>query len=109
MPWQLTTPLNVGDLDTGSYSQIKITRLTHDSVRGFLNVDLEYGNTTAGKWVPGVAPRTKQTSIFINDQDYQDLVEDSIATDGENVYEAIKRVLYAYLVTNNIISAGSLV
>lgn len=110
MPWQLTTPVTVGALDSASYDQIRITRMTHDSVRAFIQFDIEYGRTVDSVWTPGLAPRDKQTSFFLQGQEYTDLVTTAEPVDAnEKTYDAVKRGLYEWLNTNGHIAAGSVV
>lgn len=108
MAWQLSTPVAVGDLDSSAYQQVKIIEQRH-SGRGFILVDLEYGNTVDNVWVPGVAPKGKQTSVMIDGEDYNTLVTTSTPNEGETTYDAVKRGLYTYLVGKTIIGAGSVV
>jgi len=108
MPWQLTTPINVGDLDTGSYAQVKISRFAHDSVRKIIAIDLEYGNTVDGQWRPGYPPRTKPTSVFVQGDDYLALVLSEPEV-GEKTYEAVQRGLYSYLAEKDQIGPGQVV
>ena len=111
MPWQLTTPIDVGDLDENPYSQVKIIRMAHDSNRSVIAVDLSYGNTDGqGNWVEGVPPRTKPQSVIIQGADYAALVADSEASAaGEKLYEGVKAALYAFLEQKGFIGPGSVV
>ena len=108
MPWSLTTPISSGDLDATSYGEVKIVRQTHDSVRRIITVDLEYGNTVEDVWVPGIQPRGKLGSAYIQGTDYSTLVANSEPELNEKTYDAVKRGLYAYLNTKGVIGAGTL-
>jgi hypothetical protein len=109
MPWTLTTPVAVGDLDpAGPYTQVKIVRQAHDSVRGMIAVDLEYGNTVNDEWKPGLPIRSKPTNIIIQGEEYTALVTDSEPETDEKTYDAVKRGLYEFLATKNMIGPGTL-
>ena len=109
MPWALTSPVTVGDLDpNGPYSQVKLVNQAHDSVNGIIALYLEYGNTTGGVWVPGIPVRTQQSAVTIEGADYVALTEGSTALPGELTYQAVKRGLYAYLAAHSIIGPGVL-
>ena len=99
-----------GALDTGNYDQIRIVRLNHDSVRGFISLQIEYGRTINSVWTPGFAPAGKQTNFHIDGQAYTDLVTDSEPLDAnEKTYDAVRRGLFEWLSANNHIAAGSIV
>ena len=109
MPWTLTTPVAVGDLDpNGPYTQVKIVSQTHDSVNGIITLFLEYGKTAEGKWVAGLPMKSKQVSVVIQGEDYDTLVEGSEPEVEELTYDAVKRGLYAYLLDEAIIGPGTL-
>ena len=127
MPWLLTTPIDAGDLDSGTYAEVKIIRFTQDPSRERFNVRLEYGNTVDGKWISGFSPRSKDAHATIMGTDYTDLVSAAVpdvqtsdpadavkyeavgAVWVERTYYAVKRALYEWLNTNGIIDAGSIV
>jgi len=110
MPWQLTTPVAVGDLDpNGPYNQISIMRQLHDRRRQMIHLELEYGNTVTDNWVPGMTPTGKETSVSIQGEDYTTLVTTHASNDGELTYDAAKRGLFEYLLAKGIIDAGSIV
>ena len=108
MPWQLKTPIDVGGLDSNDYDQIRITRLTHDSVRSMILVDLEYGRTVDGEWVPGHTPKDTATGVVITGDDYA-AVASHVSNDGERTYEAVRRGLYEWLSASGHIAPGSVV
>jgi hypothetical protein len=109
MPWQLTTPVNVGDLDEANYDQVKITKMVHDARRKMIRVTLEYGRTVDDVWVPGKRPAGKTTSVLIKGDDYTTLVTTSVTETDELTYDATKRGLYDWLSANGVIDAGSVV
>jgi hypothetical protein len=106
MPWQLTTVIDTGDLDTTSYGEVKIVRQIHDSIRGMVSIDLEYGNTVQGAWVPGLSLHSKPSSVFIDGTDYLALITDSEPEQDEKTYDAVKRGLYEFLASKNYIGPG---
>lgn len=109
MTWQLTHPVAVGDLDpNGPYVEVKIVRQAHDSVRKIIAVDLEYGNTIAGVWTPGLPVRSRPQAVVIQGTDYETLVENSGPQAEETTYEAVKRGLYSFLATSSFIGPGAL-
>jgi hypothetical protein len=108
MPWQLTTPVTVGDLDpNGPYGEVKIMRQVHDARRKLISIDLEYGNTVDGEWVRGIPPADKTTSHVISGDAYDTMVTTHATNDGELTYDACKRGLYEHLSTEGVIDAGS--
>ena len=108
MPWTLTTPISAGDLDTTPYAEVRIVRQAHDSVRRVIVLDLEYGNTVGGSWVPGIQPRSKPCSVYIQGDDYTTLTENSLPEEDEKTYDAVKRGLYNFLHTKAFIGDGTL-
>ena len=125
MPWNLTTPVNVGDLDTVDYSEITMTGLRHDSRRKMLMLEIEYGNTVDGEWKAGFSPANKQTNFILTDTEYDSVTAGSVpdvqtsdpgspayAQVGsvwvERTYVAVKRGCYEWLVAQGHIGAGSI-
>ena len=109
MPWTLTTPVDVGDLDpAGSYTQVKIVSQLQRSTRGLIRLNLEYGNTVDDEWVPGINPIGKDVSIDISGEDYATLVSTASPEEGELTYDAVKRALYTYCADNDYIAPGTL-
>jgi len=131
MPWQLTTPLPVGDLDpNGPYSQVKIVRQEHimdpAGSDNYIQMLLQYGNTVDGEWIPGISPADKNCNPIISGSGYTALIDSAVAlvtnVDPESDryvqrydvwveknYDATKRELYAWLYAQGIIDAGSVV
>jgi len=109
MPWLLDTAIDVGDLDAQPYQEIQIARFYHDSARFVITTDLEYGNTVDGTWVSGIPPKGSPTTYVVAGWAYTDLVTHAIATEGENVYAAVKRTLYDHLRAKNVIGPGHIV
>ena len=109
MPWQLTTPISVGDLDpNGPYQQVKIRYMIWDDRRSSYILEWEYGNTISEEWVSGKTPSGKETTTKIYDQNYIDL-NDHVTNDGEKTRAAVKRGLYEYLFTKGLIDPGTVV
>lgn len=110
MPWQLTTPVDTGDLDpNGPYAQVKIMKFTHDSRIQRIHIALEYGNTVDDEWVPGKQPSSRPSSVVITGDDYISFVSTHTTEDDELTYNATKRGLYEWLLANGHIEAGSIV
>jgi hypothetical protein len=109
MPWTLTTPIPTGDLDpTGPYTQVRIVRQLHDSLRSIIGVDLEYGNTINAAWVPGLPVRSRPMNVTVQGTEYSDLIANSMPEEDESTYEAVKRGLYEFLAARNVIGPGTL-
>ena len=109
MSWLLTTPIAVGALDTAPYAEVLIVRQSHDSVRGFIMLNLEYGNTDGyGVWHPGMQPRGLTTFVQISGADYATLVTGATPVANEKTYDAVKRALYLYMASKSIIGAGTI-
>lgn len=105
MPWQLTTPVSVGDLDpNGPYNQIKIVGFQYYPNRKMLTVFFEYGNTVNGEWIRGIAPTVAQTSVTLVDQDCVDFI-----TANQSLYDSVASTLYSWLQSDNKIDDGSVV
>ena len=110
MPWQLTTPVDVGNLDVADYNQIKIVRMVHATQSPErIEVQIEYGRTVNNVWTRGMDPVGKQTYFIIEGQAYQDLVTTHVPNAQEKTYEAVKRGLYEWLNDNDHIADGSVV
>jgi len=110
MPWELTTPVQTGDLDpNGPYAQIKIMRILFDTRQSQINILLEYGNTVEGDWILGQQPAGLESHILITGEDYTTLCATHETNDDELTYTAMKRALYEWLNTNDKIAAGSIV
>lgn len=130
MPWDLTTPINTGDLDSSTYAQAKITRLMQDSNRGSLRVNIEYGNTVDGEWQRGKgAPSGKSPMANLDGAEYETLVDTAVPQVAlsdpgdpnyvqvdvggtpvwvEKTYVAVKRGIYEHLNSTGAIDAGSI-
>jgi hypothetical protein len=98
MPISLTTPWNPGNYDAGkTYVRAKILHVNISPESKMIRVVVDFGDVVDGKWVSGKAP-DKEKPILIKGADYEAMVAD-IPQEGEKTYDAIKRVVYAYLTT----------
>lgn len=107
MPWLLTTAVNTGDLDTGTYGEVKITGMSHRPDQKMIIVDLQYGNTVSGAWIGGHLPASKAGSHVIRDAKYDTLITTHVSNDGELTYIAAKRALYEHLLAEGVIDPGN--
>ncbi len=107
MPWQLTTPVDTGDLDSVPYAEVKIVDMVHRSNRSLIVIQLEYGNTVDGEWIRGMMPAGKANSYSIRSDDYTALVTGHTTLANELSYVAAKRALYEYLATKRVIEPGT--
>lgn len=108
MPWQLTTPINTGDLDSvASYVQVKLTGQQWRD--GMIAVTWEYGNTVDSVWVPGATPKGVNPNHTILDEEYITLVTTHETKDKEKTYNANARGLYEHLANLGLIGPGSVV
>lgn len=114
MPLDLTTPFQTGDLDpNGPYSQVKIVKMTHDSVAETIEIQVEYGNTALGEWEPGVKEQemylVENSPAEYDDQgnetvpagtDYDLLVAKlcGVGNDNTPIYTRVKQELYQWLI-----------
>ena len=104
MPLKLDTAIAVGALDDADYEEVRIIRNTHDSVRKFISMEIEYGRTVDGTWIPGATPKGKERSFHISGQAYTDLIAANAA-----MYVSIKDILYGWLNTNGDVDSGVVV
>ena len=107
MPWQLTTPVDTGDLDSVSYAEVKIVDMVHRANRSLIVIQLEYGNTVDGEWIRGTMPASKVNSHSIQGDDYTALVTGHKTLANELSYVAAKRALYEHLASQGVIDAGT--
>ena len=108
MAWDLTVAVGVGDLDTTTYGEIRITSQRHDSGRRkFILLNWEYGNTVDDVWVPGMTPSDKSASAMIDGTAYDTFIAAHTSLDAELTFVAAKRGLYTWLYDNGHIDAGS--
>ena len=101
MPIQLTDPLHIipeVDPDQDTYTQVKIVSFTRSD--SFIDILCEYGNTVDGVWHAGRLP-PKGIPILGTDKD---TLENALSLDGEKVFTGAARLMYQYLLDNNIYS-----
>ena len=97
MPFQLDTPETTADS-----SSVRIVLMTHDSVRRFVRMDLEYGYTDGETWVANKPPAGKPTHVVVSGDGY-----DAMLTASQELYDGVKDMLYDWLETNGYIDAGT--
>lgn len=115
MPWQFTTPLNVGDLDpnapAGVYTHCRAFLLGNypDPFEPpFLRVNISYGWYAAGSYVPSpLVPVGREAAVRIEGADYVTLVTTHEPDPGEKTYAAAKRAVYEKLAALGMIPDGS--
>jgi len=106
MPIQLTTALQTGVIDpSGPYTQVKIITFTLNTIRKFIEVNCQYGNTVNNEWVPGIATGSASNqTLIIQDSgeatDYTDMITAESAAEGEVYYDKVKEILYQWLIDN---------
>lgn len=105
MALSLTTPLSVGDLDSGTtYAEVKIVMFMLCSADETIRIECEYGNTVSGSWVPGIrAGNAANQSFIIQDIDggtshYTDMIANTSAAASENYYDEVATLLYQWLI-----------
>lgn len=100
MPLQLNTPVNTNGLDPNAseYTQVKITDFRHSSVRRFMVLICEYGNTDGyGEWQSGVVNKIRYRVTGVH---YDNLVNETSDGSGEVYYDKVSQSLYQWLVDN---------
>jgi hypothetical protein len=96
MPITLTTPWNPGNFDSGkTYPQAKVVGINIKLDIQVIHVIIDFGNTVDGKWQPGAATR-KEKVLSISGADFTTMTT-ATPQSGEDLYAAIKRVVYAYV------------
>lgn len=100
MPILLTIPWNPGNYDPGTtYPRAKIVSFFHNTEIRTIRVVVDFGDVVEGRWVSGPAVRSsgKGQSYTIKGEDYDAMIVAS-PNESETVYDAVKRLLYAYLI-----------
>ena len=99
MPISLSSSFNPGDLDTTTYSQLKIVSTHVHPGHQLIILECQYGNTVDDRWVQGVAPIK---TIEIRNADFQSITE--VDPEGDlTVYGAVQKVLYQYILGKAIV------
>ena len=97
MPILLTTPFNPGAFDAGhTYPRAKIITFFHDTEKEVMRVGIDFGYEVNGTWESGAA-ENKVKTYTISGEAYDDMVAED-PDPGESVYDAVKRLLYEYLI-----------
>jgi len=100
MPIALTTAYNPGDNDPNkTYPQAKIISYNIDIIYKSIHVLCQYGNTVDSVWVRGAGAPDKGFSIV--GQAFLDIIAE-LPEEGETVYETVSRVLYEYLLDEDV-------
>lgn len=105
----LTNAFDPGDFKPGvTYPNVKICRVDWQPFNKFITMWCEYGTDSGGNWTSsGITP----TKVQINDKtgDYTTLIDEAVAQPGDvrgpnsyNVYEAVGRSLYEWLIAQGI-------
>ena len=101
MPILLTTPADGGIITEGeSFTHAKIIHFAHNSQDSRIKMTLAYGTVDGEGEFHRASHRAMKKNFVIRGGKYNNLINNSIATDGENIYEAVKRVLYQWLIDN---------
>ena len=103
MPITLTTPIQTGAVDpNGPYAEVKIVQFTMDTIKKYIWIVCQYGNTVNGNWTPGIKAGVAVDKTFgIKDEgedtDYTDMVTAVSAAADEVYYDKVKNILYQWL------------
>lgn len=107
MPILLTTPWNPGNFDPGkTYPYAKILTFTQSTENKWMRVAVDFGYMNEGVWSTGSA-KDKEKMYTIRGEDYDTMIA-AMPEEGEKVYDAVKRLLYAYLVAHVPELAGTI-
>lgn len=109
MPVLLTTPFNPGDLDSGNtYPRAHIVSFTINTVTSaptpgpFIDVTYEFGDVVGGVWEKGAA--SPRRAAVVRGSDYDDMVaEPAIQAESYLIYAGAKRVLYQWLIDQDLL------
>lgn len=100
MPFELDTPI-----ESASSQQVRVALLTHDSVRRFLRIHLEYGYTDGeGTWVANKPPAGRVTQIVAEGETY-----DALRAANAALYEDVKQRIYTFLSGSGVLDDGTVV
>ena len=107
MPIVLTTAASPGDNDPGqTYPKGKVTNINIDILQSFVQVTMQFGDDPGSVWGRGPGLRMRRFTIQDNPSadpattDFTDLLA-TLTNDGENIHDAIKRIVYAKLQADN--------
>ena len=108
MPIQLTTPLNMGALDS-PYQHVRIVEFDVNIASQTITLVVQYGNLVSSAWTNGLAIEGKTVQRFtITGSDYTTLTSSVSAAAGELYYDKIAALLYQWLITKGYY-AGTIV
>lgn len=109
MPITLATPYSpwpIGSPFEGVfYPKVRISQVNF--LRNFIEVTVQLGdNPGGGEWT--VAKEAPDPFLFVFDGEEFDALRTALTNDGEEVYDAVKRVIYEHLQTLNPIFLGTI-
>jgi hypothetical protein len=98
MPILLTTPLNMGAVDT-NYTHAQIVEMRLDSLQKRITLICRHGTVsagvfTAGKLVDGITSKV----IACENGDYTTMVAKTTSAQGAYIYNEVARELYLWLI-----------
>jgi len=103
MPWLLDTQLSMGDISSDVISEVRIVRQSHDSVRKFIRIIIQFGKTDVnGDWQAMRTPDNMSSILILEGDDYT-----SFIAANQTVYNSVKTVLYDKLLLDGVIPMGS--
>jgi hypothetical protein len=111
MPILLTTPFNPGTFDPGhTYPRAKVISFANNTEAKVIRVSVDFGDMVEGAWESGFPNSMRmegREKLYIVHGTNYDVMVAELPGEGETVYDAVKRLLYAYLVTNVSELAGT--
>jgi hypothetical protein len=106
MPIRLTTPWNPGNYDPGkTYPRAILTALTIYPELKRIHLVVDFGDVIDNKWKTGDASLPNETTV--KEEAYDTMVA-AVPQEGETIYQAVKRVSYAYLLATVPELAGTI-
>lgn len=113
MPIQLTSPwapwphADAGSVPASvTYAEAQVYKITWTDAPSLL-AWVEFGETVNDEWVPGAYSPAK-LRVELTGEDFTTLAS-ALTNEGEGIYDAMKRIVYTYLQTNNLMLAGTIV
>lgn len=95
-----------GDLDEMDYDHVNISRFVFDNKRKSISISFEIGSVDEeGAFLPGL----KQGHLRIDGDELVDFIAESMPLEGESIFVAVKRALFAVLVAKNLVGDGELI
>jgi hypothetical protein len=111
MPWELATPLKVGDLDpAGDITHVRVGLQRNDPDRKMILLSIEYGRMVDNSFETcALHPIDKEQNYAILDDEWVDLVTTHKTKIDEKTYDAVERGLYEHCSKKNVIDSGTVV